>query len=198
MSKLTNCVDALICAYEDLDLEISLLSLIALDYLVSTQETSKESNALSSVYGFSDNQLEICYTELSYYGYIRLGVFDVMTTSKAKKLFNKKSIRMTNNDRTRLETSFERFWKAYPIKIGKKRAKFEWMKMRASEELVAKILKAIETQKKYKAQEERRGKFVPEFQHAERWLRHARYDDEYVCGTNYLPPTNNNQQRDER
>jgi len=198
MSKLTNCVDALICAYEDLDLEFSLLSLIVLDFLVSTDATSRESNALQSVYGFSDEQLEICYTELSYYGYIHLNMYEATATTKGKKLFNKKTIRMTTEDRNRLEKTFETFWKAYPIKIGKKRAKFEWMKLRPPKELVDKIMSALEIQIKYKANEERRGRFVPEFQHAERWIKHARYDDEYVGGTNYLPPRPNTQQRDER
>jgi hypothetical protein len=198
MPKLTNCVDALICAYEDLDLEFSLLSLVVLDFLVSTNETSRESNALQSVYGFSDEQLEICYTELSYYGYISLNMYEASATTKAKKLFNKKTIRMTTDDRNRLEKTFEVFWKAYPIRIGKKRAKFEWMKLRPPKELVDKIMSALDIQIKYKASEERRGRFVPEFQHAERWIKHARYDDEYVGGTNYLPPRTNTQQRDER
>ena len=198
MSKLTNCVDALICAYEDLDLEFSLLSLIVLDYLVSTSETSRESNALQSVYGFSEEQLDNCYTELTYYGYIQQNMYEVYATTKGKKLFNKKTIRMTTEDRNRLENSFEIFWKAYPIKIGKKRAKFEWMKLRPPKELVDKIMSSLEIQIKYKANEERRGRFVPEFQHAERWIKHARYDDEYVSGANYLPPRTNTQQRDER
>ena len=97
---------------------------------MSTDETSRESNALQRVYGFADEQLEICYTELSYYGYISLNMYEASATTKAKKLFNKKTIRMTTDDRNRLEKTFEVFWKAYPIKIGKKRAKFEWMKLR--------------------------------------------------------------------
>lgn len=125
-------------------------------------------------------------------------MYEASATTKAKKLFNKKTIRMTTDDRNRLEKTFEVFWKAYPIRIGKKRAKFEWMKLRPPKELVDKIMSALDIQIKYKASEERRGRFVPEFQHAERWIKHARYDDEYVGGTNYLPPRTNTQQRDER
>ena len=122
----------------------------------------------------------------------------VSFTPKGKKILKKKQLRLSTDERIEMEKNFEVFWKAYPKKVGKKRAKFEWMRIRPNKKLADKIIKAIDVQIKYKSKEERRGNFVPEFQHPERWLKHARYEDEYVSGTNYLPPKQSREQRDER
>jgi len=198
MSQLNKSINALLCLHEDLNLEISVLSLVALDYLVSTQELTIETNGLSGIYGYTDEQLDSCYSELTYYGYITMGLYNISITNKSKKLFKGSTTRLSVQERNLHEKTFEVFWKAYPIRVGKKQAKKEWMKLRPKKELVDKIMSALATQIKWKASEERRGRFVPEFQHAERWIKHARYDDEYVGGTNYLPPRRNTPQRDER
>jgi hypothetical protein len=119
-------------------------------------------------------------------------------TPKSKSLFSKITIRLSNQERKLMESNFEIFWKAYPIKVGKKRAKFEWMKLRPNKDLCETIIKAVNTQIKYKAQEERKGKFVPEFQHAERWIKNERYTDECVVGVNFIGKLNTKPQRDER
>lgn len=198
MSELSNSIDNMINLYEDMDLEITILSLLILDYHTSTDGHEVNHKALREIYGYTDSQFTHSYAELEYFGYLILKNDFVSLTSKTKKLFKKVTLRLTNKERKVMESNFEIFWKAYPIKVGKKRAKFEWMKLRPNEKLCKTIINAVATQIKYKAQEERKGKFVPEFQHAERWLKNERYTDECVVGVNFIGSLNNKPQRDER
>jgi hypothetical protein len=197
MSQLGNTINNILCVYEDSNLEISLLSLLMLDYHVSTEQHEYGHQALIKIYGFRKEQLDTCYQELEYYGYIKLNYKFISFTNKAKKLFKKKGIRMSNDERVRLEEDFELFWKNYPLKVGKKKAKFEWIRLRPSVTLTAKIIKAISVQVQWKKQEEKKGTFVPEFQYAERWIKHERYNDECTVGTNFIN-INNKSERDER
>jgi len=197
MSQLSGAIDNVLCKYEDMDIEISLLSFLMLDYHVSTNEHKYGHQALKEVYGYSTEQLEVCYAELVYYGYIKLNFEFISFNDKANDLFKKVARRMTTDERKLLDANFEIFWKSYPIKVGKKRAKFEWMKLRPSKEITDKIMSAIVVQKKFKADADRMKQFVPEFQHAERWIKHERYDDEYVTGKNFIK-MNTKLNRDER
>tara|TARA_R110001599_G_scaffold264255_1_gene464863 strand:- start:199 stop:792 length:594 start_codon:yes stop_codon:yes gene_type:complete len=197
MSQLSNAINNVLCLYEDSNLEISLLSFLMLDYHVSTGQHEYGHQALIKVYGFEQLQLDACYQELEYYGYITLNYKFISFTSKANKLFKKKGIRISTDERTRLEKEFELFWKLYPIKVGKKKAKFEWMRLKPNKTLTKKIKSAVTVQIQWKEQEERKGTFVPQFQHAERWIKHERYEDECVVGKNFIN-INNQTQRDER
>jgi|TARA_R110002020_G_scaffold166413_1_gene354396 hypothetical protein len=199
MSELTKATDKLLCIYEDAELQISLLSFLVLEYHASLDEHLMGHDSLYNFYGYTDNQLLTAYEELEYYGYVVQKKEYISFTNKTKQLFNSKVNRLTTIERERLEKTFEIFWKAYPVRVGKKKAKFEWMKLRPDKNLYDTIIKSIDTQIKYKAQEERKGKFVPEFQHAERWLRNERYNDECVVGKNFIGKlTNNKPKRDER
>tara|TARA_R110002012_G_scaffold2179_1_gene10426 strand:- start:9569 stop:10162 length:594 start_codon:yes stop_codon:yes gene_type:complete len=197
MSQLSNAINTVLCAHEDANLEISLLSFLMLDYHMSTEQHEYGHQALIKVYGFSKEQLDICYQELEYYGYIKLNYKFISFTSKGKTLFNRKKVRMSNEERVRLEKSFQEFWLLYPIKVGKKKAQFEWVKLRPNKSLVKKIIKAVPLQILWKKQEESKGKFVPQFQHAERWIKHERYNDECIVSKNFIN-INNNTDRDER
>ena len=198
MSKLTKVTNDLISLWEESRLNISLLSFLVLEYHASTQQHDVGNEVLRDVYGYTNEQLNSSYSELEYQGYIAIKGDFISFTSKMKSLFTAPQKRMSGMQKMKLEENFELFWKAYPIKVGKKRAKFEWMKLMPEEELVATIIKAIEVQKKYKADSERSNKFVPEFQHAERWIKNERYEDEYVAGTNFIKRMNNKTSRDER
>tara|TARA_R110001606_G_scaffold185615_1_gene333026 strand:- start:13 stop:462 length:450 start_codon:yes stop_codon:yes gene_type:complete len=149
------------------------------------------------VYGFCDEQLDLCYLELEYNGYIEIKGEFIAFRNKAKKLLNKKGVRMTTPERIRLENTFVEFWLKYPIKVGKKKAMFEWKRLRPDESLVSKIMKSINAQLEYKVREERKGSFVPRLPDAERWIKHERYNDEFVAGQNYIS-TKTKPQRDER
>ena len=197
MLKLTTSINALLCTYEDTDIDINLISYLVLDYHISTSLHEIRHPAIGKVYGFCDEQLDLCYLELEYNGYIEIKGEFIAFRNKAKKLLNKKGVRMTTPERIRLENTFEEFWLKYPIKVGKKKAMFEWKRLRPDESLVSKIMKSINAQLEYKVREERKGSFVPRLPDAERWIKHERYNDEFVAGQNYIS-TNTKPQRDER
>ncbi len=197
MLKLTTSINALLCTYEDTDIDINLISYLVLDYHISTSLHEIRHPAIGKVYGFCDEQLDLCYLELEYNGYIEIKGEFIAFRNKAKKLLNKKGVRMTTPERIRLENTFVEFWLKYPIKVGKKKAMFEWKRLRPDESLVSKIMKSINAQLEYKVREERRGSFVPRLPDAERWIKHERYNDEFVAGQNYIS-TKTKPQRDER
>ena len=198
MSELTKAIVNALSVYEDAKLQISLLSFIVLEYHASLDEHLMGHEHLYDFYGYTPVQLETAYEELEYYGYVVRKKDYISFTSKTKKLFTSKIKRLTIAERERLEKVFEVFWKAYPIKVGKKKAKFEWMKLRPDKNLCTTIIESVDTQIKYKAQQERKGQFVPEFQHAERWIKNERYNDECVVGTNFIGKLTNKPERDER
>jgi len=197
MSQLSNAINTVLCVYEDSNIEISLLSFLMLDYHVSTEQHEYGHQALIKVYGFSKEQLDACYQELEYYGYIKLNYKFISFTAKGKKLFNRNNIRMSTDERVMLDKGFEEFWKLYPVKVGKKKALFEWMRLRPNKTIIERIIKAIPIQIQWKTQEEKKGTFVPQFPHAERWIKHERYNDECIVGTNFIN-INNKTERDER
>lgn len=197
MLKLTSAINSLLCLYEDAQLKVSLTAFLVLDYHVSTSLHEIRHPALGKVYGLCDEQLDLCYLELEYYGYIVIKNEFIAFTTRTKQLLNVVGKRMTTQERLRLETSFEEFWKSYPIKVGKKKALFEWKKLRPDEQLITKIMKSINAQIDYKVREERKGSFVPRLPDAERWIKHERYNDEFVAGINHIS-INNKPQRDER
>ena len=197
MLKLSTSINALLCVYEDTDIDISLVSYLVLDYHVSTSLHEIRHPALGKVYGFSNEQLDLCYLELEYNGYIEIKSEFIAFRNKAKKLLDKKGKRMTTPERIKLENTFEKFWLKYPIKVGKKKAMFEWKKLRPDDALIDKIMKSINAQLEYKVREEREGSFVPRLPDAERWIKHERYNDEFVAGLNFIS-TKTKPQRDER
>ena len=68
---------------------------------------------------------------------------------------------------------FKKFWKKYPRKKGKGKAYGSWEKINPSEKTLARMLKAIEEQKKEWKKED--NKFIP---HPTTWLNQSRWDDE--------------------
>ena len=77
-------------------------------------------------------------------------------------------------------SSFDKFWKAYPRKIGKKPAKVAWEKIKPSNGLIEKILSAIENQKQSKAWQQKQ--FIP---HPTSWLNQERWKDEVENTSSY-------------
>ena len=198
MSELTKAANNLISLWEEARLNVSLLSFLILEYHASTQQHEIGNEVLRDIYGYTNEQLESSYSELEYYGYIIIKHDFISFTSKMKSLFTAPQRRMSGMEKMKMEEGFELFWKAYPIKVGKKKAKFEWMRLRPEEKLVATIMEAIKIQVKYKADSERSNKFVPEFQHAERWIKNERYEDEPELKSALVKRMNNKTSRDER
>jgi len=198
MSELTKAANNLISLWEEARLNVSLLSFLILEYHASTQQHEIGNEVLRDIYGYTNEQLESSYSELEYYGYIIIKHDFISFTSKTKSIFTSPQKRMSGMEKMKMEEGFELFWKAYPIKVGKKKAKFEWMRLRPEEKLVATIMEAIKIQVKYKADSERSNKFVPEFQHAERWIKNERYEDEPELKSALVKRMNNKTSRDER
>lgn len=197
MSELTKAANNLIKAWEDAELNITLLSFLVLDFHISMQVNETRNEVLMHTYGLTPDQLDECYGDLEFAGYvIDKGEF-ISITGKANQAFNRKIKRMTQDEKRLLEHNFNKFWKSFPRKAGKKKALFEWMRLRPDNDTVEYIINSLHNQIKWKKQEEAKFKFVPEFQDAERWLRNARYDDEYTLDKPKIN-INNKPERDER
>ncbi len=72
-------------------------------------------------------------------------------------------------------SAFESFWEQYPNKKAKKDAFKSWMKLKPTEELVSKILSALESHKKTSQWTKDNGQFVP---YPATWLNKGRWEDE--------------------
>lgn len=70
---------------------------------------------------------------------------------------------------------FDRFWKAYPKKKGKKKARDVWAKLVPDMELCRKMSAALEAQKKSREWTKDNGDFIP---YPATWLNGRRWEDE--------------------
>jgi len=94
---------------------------------------------------------------------------------------NKKCSETETETETETEKSnglFDVFWSEYPNKVGKKKALEEWKKVKSIKELMPKILSSLKAQKASKKLKKTNGKFAPEFQDPERWIKNERWEDE--------------------
>ena len=71
---------------------------------------------------------------------------------------------------------FDKFYSAYPKKTAKKNAINVWKKLNPDEELVNKMLSALERQKKSVQWQRDEGRFIP---YPATWLNGKRWEDEY-------------------
>lgn len=71
--------------------------------------------------------------------------------------------------------SFNQFWAAYPRKVKKQEAMKAFSKISKKEELLERILKAIEQQKQTPQWVKQNGEFIP---HPSSWLNGRRWEDE--------------------
>jgi hypothetical protein len=85
-----------------------------------------------------------------------------------------RSSKASREDLTR-DDGFERFWTAYPRKVGKGAANSEWLRIHPSSELQAQILAAVERQRTCDQWVKDGGQYVP---HARTWLHQKRWEDE--------------------
>ena len=85
---------------------------------------------------------------------------------------NKEIMEKGNNN---ISCLFDQFWKAYPRKESKPTAKKAFEKIKPDEELLQKMLTAIERFKKTDQWQEDGGRFIP---HPSTWLNQRRWEDE--------------------
>ncbi len=76
---------------------------------------------------------------------------------------------------TTSEDRFNRFWAAYPRKVGKAAAEKVFKKLHPSEALLQKMFKTIEAEKKTLQWQRDNGQYIP---HPTTWLNQGRWDDE--------------------
>ena len=89
---------------------------------------------------------------------------------------NEKNERMKRNTPpTPQGGAFEKFWDAYPRKVGKGAAEKSWKRIKPTPELIQQILSAIEEQKASTAWTKDNGQFIP---HPTTWLNQKRWEDE--------------------
>lgn len=74
-----------------------------------------------------------------------------------------------------LQDRFEKFWEAYPRKVGKGAARKIWAKLKPPEELVEKMIAAVAEQRKTPQWQKDGGQYIP---HPATWLSQDRWDDE--------------------
>tara|TARA_R110000851_G_scaffold117849_1_gene244853 strand:- start:3721 stop:4323 length:603 start_codon:yes stop_codon:yes gene_type:complete len=178
MAKLNKACNNFLVEFEDNNLGMSLLSYLVLDWHVNTDNHESWHKALREFYGYTHSQLGECYEELEFDGYLLLKYDFLSFTPKAMKLFNVNRKKVTPADRIKQEVKFNSYWSLVPHKIGKKKALYEWMKIMPSDELCKVIIEAVTTQLAYVVKMKSLGKFVPELQSPERWIKNERWTDE--------------------
>jgi hypothetical protein len=73
------------------------------------------------------------------------------------------------------EERFERFWGAYPKKVGKGAALKSFLRIKPSEDLVIRMITVVEQMKKTDQWKREHGQFIP---HPATWLNQSRWEDE--------------------
>lgn len=79
-----------------------------------------------------------------------------------------------------LEGRFEKFWLAYPRKVGKDAARKAFAKRKPDDELLSRMLSTIEAQVRSPEWQKEGGQFIP---HPSTWLNQGRWEDVVV----YVP-----------
>jgi len=133
-------------------------------------------------YGLKDVNISNSYTELRKQNYLTFNENTkvVKVTAKGSKLFNgnvskKIAFHILKDVRA---TWFEKLWKLYPIKIGKKVSKEIFLSINLTEEMFTSILSSLEKQIKYKTHMDYKDEFHPQFKHLERWIKNEEWDNE--------------------
>jgi len=80
-----------------------------------------------------------------------------------------------NNSKTTLMERFETFYKAYPKHKSRGTAEKAWRTLKPTDELLAKIMKALETAKKSSDWTKDNGQYIP---YPATWLRAKGWEDE--------------------
>ncbi|MFA5391762.1 MAG: hypothetical protein WC331_10120 [Candidatus Omnitrophota bacterium] len=83
------------------------------------------------------------------------------------------------NPHIQCSAGFDRFWEAYPKKIGKGAARKAWVKIRSPGSLIQVMLDAIEKQKRCEQWVKENGKYIP---NPATWLNRTQWEDEVSDG----------------
>ncbi|MGN1057203.1 MAG: hypothetical protein ACI4QS_10880 [Comamonas sp.] len=88
---------------------------------------------------------------------------------------NKRERKTDRSASAQLEDLFNRFWVAYPRKIGKDAARSAFAKRKPDEAMLGQMLSAIDAQKQTEQWQRDGGQYIP---HPSTWLNQGRFNDE--------------------
>jgi len=149
------------------------LDLLEQDGMVSVISTTRRTAITIENYSkYQDYGASVATSPTPSYGQVLPQVFP---TNK-----NEKNIKNEKNDKEYIR-SFDTFWEVYPRKVAKANARKAWDKLKPDDELLDKILIALEKQKKSKAWTRDGGQYIP---HPATWLNGHRWEDEIEEGNN--------------
>ncbi len=110
---------------------------------------------------------------------INNNIYNNINNSNSNRNSNSVSYHDTSND-TSLNELFDKFWKAYPRKVDRKKSKERFEKLNPTEELVDLMIKQIDRLKDTNDWKKENGKFIP---HPSTWLNGRRWEDEFETDT---------------
>ena len=87
-----------------------------------------------------------------------------------------KSVR---HSKTLVQERFEKFWAEYPKKVGKKKAQDAFKRLKVDDQLLTRMLAALEWQKQCRQWTDEGGRYIP---NPTTWLNQGRWDDEPAEG----------------
>lgn len=108
---------------------------------------------------------------------------DKISIGKISKTYVSSDAETTVSDKPKLdvfEERFERFWSAYPKKIGKGDARKKFLKLKPNQQLFDQIMAALSAAKKTEQWTKSNGQFVP---NPATWLNQSRWEDDYSGST---------------
>lgn len=111
-----------------------------------------------------------------------LGLSDALVKTDYQRLIANHQPRLKKDH----SESFDKFWKAYPRKIGKDAAQKAFNKRNPDDNLLGEMLKAIEVQKTTEDWRKSDGQFIP---HPATWLNQGRWMDEVAGMTKAIGQT---------
>ena len=148
---------------------LTVVEVLVLHYHYAYTEEPFHKGIMEKV-GIDAHLLSDIYEKLVNEGYLDTGH---SITSKGKKVIEGKRIK-----RNTREDWFEKFWKLYPIKIGKKKSKEIFLSIKMDEEMFKFIYNSLNKQVKYKLYMDSIDDFYPRFKHCQRWLKNEEWDNE--------------------
>jgi DNA-binding Lrp family transcriptional regulator len=102
-----------------------------------------------------------------------------LLNSSSSRLLN--SLGSQHKERSKVKrysALFDQFWSAYPKKVGPDAARKAFTKRKPDEELLQKMLAALERQRQSQQWQDDDGRYIP---NPTRWLNEARWEDEGVA-----------------
>ena len=160
---------------------LTIVDVLVLHFHKNFKEEMYHSGLLNK-YGFTDKIIAKSYSLLRDENYITFSEKSKIVTvrPKADLFFNNKISKKIAYSVLKdvRESWFEKMWKLYPIKIGKKKSKLLFMKIDITEQMYDYIIKSLNKQIIYKKHMDDKNLFHPEFKHLERWINNEEWDNE--------------------